>query len=893
MNPEDFHRAEEIFARVTGASDRAAALDEACAGDTALRKRVEALLSAHDRAGAFLENPPSTRGFTALAAEQPDASGQRFGAYEAVRRLGAGGMGAVYLCKRTDEQFDKEVAVKVIHRWMDTSEIEKRFERERRLLAQLQHPNIAMLLDAGVSETGAPYIVMERVDGRPIDEHCRAHALSVEGRLHLFLDVCHAVQAAHNALVVHLDLKPSNILVTDEGLVKLVDFGVSQLLDDAEGASAPSRAFTPAYAAPEQIDARPLTTATDVYALGAVLYQLLAGVRPFSLPSETSVGIEQTIRSNPPTPPSTAARTGERDDRAATRLRRRLEGDLDTIVLKAMRKDPAERYASPAALADDVRRHLEGRTVEARQPTLTYRASRFLRRNRAGVAAASLIMLALAGGLIGVSWQARAAAAQRDRAEQRFTDLRRLTNVLVTQVDERLADLPGSVDARRAIVSESTAYLDSLAAELDDEPDLLLEVAASYNQLASLQRNMTSSDLGDTAAALRNHTRARELRERALELRPEDLTIYRDLSETAMSLGDMHRAQGDFDAAVSEYQDAARFSELADPSGESLDAAHIQGVTHTKIGIVGFLAGDLDQAEHAYQRSFEINREIVERDPTRLIDYRNKAVSLEKLGDIRQALGDAQGSYDYYVQAHAIYEDLAAREPNNARHMFTLAVSHSKLGEVLGHPSYANLDDIDGALREYNAGRALTQRMVEADPADARARGAHAFFGRRLGTLLSVAGRLEDALEYQFEAHEAAVELSEADPTDIHTLADVATTRMTIAEVYDQLDNRASATDWRNRAIAVHNEVLALNPDLIRVRVELAMALRENAEWMVESHSEGQAGSERLDDAEALLISSVELLEPLAEQDAAAQRELEITRAELLTCREALAADSP
>jgi len=837
VSPEQFTLVESVFARglESDADQRDEVVREACRGDVVVLERVRELLDAHFGAGHFLETPSSARLDTALSQGDADDPylGRRFGAYEATERIGVGGMGVVYRGRRSDEQYEKRVAIKFVRQSLNSADIHERFERERRLLAPLQHPNIAMLLDAGVAEDGTPYIVMEHVEGRQIDEHCRLGSLGVEDRLRLFLSVCDAVQSAHSALVAHLDLKPSNILVTPDGHVKLVDFGVAQLLNSRDTPGA-SRAFTPAYAAPEQIEGTALSASTDVYALGAVLYNLLANVRPFATESEAGQNIEETMLSKPPTPPSGAACStgGAPNARATARLRRRLAGDLDMIVLKAMRKEPAERYRSPSALADDIRRHLNGRTIYAAPDTLAYRSSRFLRRNRYAVGAVVLLTLTLAGGVMGTAWQAAAATRERSLAETRFEDLRRLTNILITQVDERLADLPGSIEARRAIIVESTSYLESLSRDVQDEPDLLLEVAASYEQLADLQRNMISSDLGDTERAMQNHLAARDLRERVLALRPNDPDALKGLATSAIRVGDMRRSQGDLDGAISAYHEGNDRWEHAGLTGviDELNALHSRAVALTKIGIVEQMRGNLDECEAAYTEAHAMNREIVERDPTRLVDLRNLAVTLEKLGDVRERTGDAHAALVKYREAHTIYTRLSDTEPNDSRHLFSVAVSHSKLGEVLGYPTYTNLGDVPGAVREYELGRGVIARLVRADPSDARASGAAAFFDRRLGTLYALNKQFDQALALQIAAHDAALTTVAQNPSDTRALTDVASTRMTIAATHEEMGDLTNAIAWRERAIDAQKHALEINPDSAGTRLELAVALRSCAD---------------------------------------------------------------
>ncbi|MEO1129422.1 MAG: protein kinase, partial [Planctomycetota bacterium] len=819
---------DRIFASVVSAppATRATVLADACGGDADLQREVRALLDAHDEAGAFLETPPPGM-LDGMAAESDAAEGpQRFGAYESVRLIGSGGMGAVHLCRRSDDQFEKYVAVKVIHGWVATHEVVDGFEQERRVLAQLQHPNIAMLFDAGLTERGTPYIVMEYVDGRPLDMYCREHARSIEDRLRLFLAVCEAVQAAHRSLIVHLDIKPGNVLVTEDGLVKLVDFGISQLIDSRSGgrARAVAAAFTPAYAAPEQIRGEAVSTATDVYALGAVLYRLLTDVRPFTGVRDDP--IEHTVVTRMPTPPSGTVKLGHGQDRA---LRRQLQGELDMIVLKAMAKKPSDRYASPDALAADLRRYLEGYTVSAMPRTLRYRAARFVRRNRLPVAAALLLAVTLASGVAGVAWQAAEARRERDRAQKRFDDVRQLANVLLREVDEKLADKPGTIDARRAIVAAATEYLDSLAVDVDDDPDLMLEVAGSYARLAGIQRNMMSADLGETRSALENHRKAFDLRQRVLEMRTGDVAALRGLAESGVFIGDMLRSEGDLDGAVETYRASEEhWAELFDVGvNDPIEAVHTRAVLLTKIGIVEASRGEYQTAEDAYEAALALNEQVLTMDDSRVKNLRNKAVNLERIGDMRSVRGDAEGAYAMFLSAHAIYEKLAAMDPAGTRPKFTLAVSHSKIGEVRGHPSYANLGDLEGALQSFRDGQAIANELLQADPDDARARMFTSFFDRRIGTLLALLGELDEALVHQIRAHDAAVGVLKRNPTDLRALTEVASARMTVADTLGEMGRLEDALRWRNDAITSQREALMVNETLIGVRQELGVALRK------------------------------------------------------------------
>ena len=421
-----FQRCEELFhaALALEGAAREAFLEEACATDRGLRAEVERLLSAHARAGDFIGSPAVAPPATWAGAEE--GAGRRIGPYSIVRELGRGGMGAVYLAERADGQYQHRVALKLIKRGMDTEQVLARFRSERQILASLDHPNIARLLDGGSTDQGLPFFAMEYIEGEPIDTYAGRAGLSVEDRLRLFLQVCGAVAYAHQNLVIHRDIKPLNILVTSEGTPKLLDFGIAKVLHPGgeETSTVTSmRLLTPEYASPEQVEGRHATTVSDVYALGVVLYELLTGRSPYRLRSRTPQEVVEAVRTTDPERPSQAG-----DDE---KVRRRLRGDLDTILLTALRKEPGRRYQSVEQFGADVRRHLEGMPVLARPDTFGYRAGKFVRRNRVPVAAGSLVVLALVAGTVATAYQAHQARVAQARAERRFADVRKLAHTVL------------------------------------------------------------------------------------------------------------------------------------------------------------------------------------------------------------------------------------------------------------------------------------------------------------------------------------------------------------------------------------------------------------------------------------------------------------------------------
>jgi len=419
---EQWARVKELFEAAVelDPNQRAALLDKECDGDEALRGEIASLLESDERTGDFIEKPAFAIPRDLFPDNREPVAGRKFGAYQLIREIGRGGLGAVYLAARADDEYRKEVAIKVIRRGLDTDDIIRRFRNERQILAQLDHPSIARLIDGGTTDDGLPYFVMDYVNGEPITAYCEANALPTTERLTLFRKVCAAVTYAHQNLVIHRDLKPSNILVTRQGEPKLLDFGIAKLLgagDELFTQTIPAlRVMTPEYASPEQVKGDRIMTTSDVYSLGVLLYELLTGQRPYRLKTRTPEEIARAITTQEPERPSSAVTKADRPP-ASILHPRFLRGDLDNIVLMAMRKEPARRYSSVGQFSEDIRRHVEGLPVIARKDTVAYRTSKFVGRHRMGVVAAALILLSLLGGIVATLIQVRTARRERAKAE--------------------------------------------------------------------------------------------------------------------------------------------------------------------------------------------------------------------------------------------------------------------------------------------------------------------------------------------------------------------------------------------------------------------------------------------------------------------------------------------
>ena len=552
---------------------RAAVLDEECAGWPELRARVETLLARDAEASTLLDGDASQLASALL--DEGEAELGMLGPYRLVSELGRGGMGTVYLAERADGAYEQHVAVKLVKRGMDTDEVIERFRHERRILASLEHPNIARLLDGGVSPDGRPYLVMDLVRGQPITAYCDEQRLNVDDRLALFGTVCAAVQHAHQKLVVHRDIKPSNILVAHDGTPRLLDFGIAKLLaDDAETAPRTRTGLlmlTPEYAAPEQLSGEPATTATDVYALGAVLHELLVGARPFDAGRTLALEIA-TRPSTTVVRSAAAAEVATARSTTPDRLRKRLAGDLDAILLRTLDPDPARRYGSAQQLLDDIERHRTGRPVHASAPTLAYVARKFVRRHRSFIAATTVVLLTLLGGLGATMWQAHVAATERDAANLARRSAEQVTAFLVDIFDS--ADPLGvrhertdTLRVREVVDRAAQRVRHDLAAAPRVQADILTTLGRVYANLGDFPRADTM-----LLAALAGEAGTQD--------RVVPLSL---LAASARQQGDFARADSLLRTALDDYS-----------TGREPDSLY--AATLTERGLVLMYLGEYDEA---------------------------------------------------------------------------------------------------------------------------------------------------------------------------------------------------------------------------------------------------------------------------------------------------------
>ncbi|HEV3410655.1 MAG TPA: protein kinase, partial [Chthoniobacterales bacterium] len=645
-------------------------------------------------------------------------------------------MGDVYLAERADQQFQMRVAIKLIKRGMDTDSVLRRFQHERQILASLEHPNIARLLDGGTTEDGLPYFVMEYIKGDRIDQYANAHRLSIQDRLELFRQVCGAVSYAHQRLVVHRDLKPSNILVTPAGVPKLLDFGIAKIIESNELAAATlvtitAPLMTPEYASPEQIEGTPTTTLSDVYSLGAVLYELLSGRPPHHLKTRTPQQIAHAITRGDIAKPSTVVTRPE----DATRLR----GDLDKIVLMALRKEASRRYQSVEQFSEDIRRHLVGRPVIARPDTLSYRAAKFAQRNKLGISAAALLLLSLLGGIIATTWQARRATMQgqrarteQARAERRFNEVRKLANSVLFDYHDAINALPGATKVRERLVKDALTYLDSLAGEAHGDADLQRELGAAYERVGDVRGGIWSGNLGDTAGAMDSYIKALRIRETLVAMNSSDAQARGDLASSHKKLGTLLLQNDEADSGLAHLQKAFTLSlDLAreQPANDDLqlELARIRN----RLGDAMTDRGEPVVALEQHQAALTICEKLVASHPR---DQRYRRALLLTHGFISDALrsqNDEAGAIAARSKALALGEELLAEDPVNAEYRRLLVLSHQNAGD------YREKSDKRGALEHFRRALTLNEELFAADPANALVRKDLAHSHRRVADLLA------------------------------------------------------------------------------------------------------------------------------------------------------------
>ncbi|MDL2354259.1 MAG: serine/threonine-protein kinase [Pseudomonadota bacterium] len=779
-------RANDILGAVLDlpAGEREAFVEHACGGDAALQKLVSRLLGHAAQLDGYMENTAPLVAELGRARFVAPQAGARIGNWLTVREIGRGGMGVVMLVERADGSVRQTAALKIIQDGAASDIALTRFYGERQILANLNHPDIARLIDAGSTDDGRPYFVMEYCDGVPIDEYCAAMALTLAQRIELFARVCHAVHYAHQHLIIHRDLKPANILVARDGTIKLLDFGIAKLQDreggDADGGAA-SWLLTPMFASPEQLAGTPLTISTDIYSLGVVLYGLLTGRAPYAGSTGSALEMLRQLERQAPTPPSEAV-TGKASQLATRasserilasdhvlaqgqRLARQLRGDLDNILLKAIQRDPATRYASADAFARDLRRFLNHEPVQATPPSWLYRVKKVTQRYPLGVvaSAAAVVSLVLGAGI--ALFEAHGAEQARAAAEKHFDQTHMLARTMLFDVNDTLEK--GPTVAREKLVVTALIYLKELAADAALKPGLKRDVASAYERIGDVVGNQVGANLGRTKEAQAHYLSALALRQSLTNTVAPTLDDLTGLREVHQRLGDIDWSQGKvaqarthYDAAMAaaksvfertgkqadqiEWFSRRRYSAAilysrGQPNAGQLPQA-IEQFAHLRADLAAFLrehpgnddvlkvyvpvlsqsvdlsrvTGDLPGARAASLLSLELAEKKLQQTPDDPRWRRQLGVTERQIGDILIEQGENAAGLAHIRKALALRETVAKADPGNERAARDVAIGRSALADAM-----VAIGDYGAAQTEFAAARDTFAAQAAKNPANA------------------------------------------------------------------------------------------------------------------------------------------------------------------------------
>ncbi|MBL8182828.1 MAG: serine/threonine protein kinase [Blastocatellia bacterium] len=833
--------------------DRSEFVANACGDDAELKTEVDSLLSESIAAEALESNA-----FEHVEPTEDKLLNTQIGKYRLIKLIGTGGMGRVYLAERADGAFEQKVALKLIRRGLDSKEIQRRFVTERQILASLVHPNIAHLIDGGTTEDGLPFLVMEYVEGTPLISYADANSLGLEQRLDLFREVCSAVSFAHQKLVIHRDLKPQNVLITNDGKAKLLDFGIAKLVK-TEGTETRTQtfAFTPDYASPEQIRGENLSTSTDIYSLGVILYELLTGSRPFKFEDKNIGEIIATSSNTTPAAPSiTLQRSKVKDQRP-------LNADLDNIVLKALQKEPERRYASVEQFSDDISRYLKGLPVSARPDTWSYRAEKFARRNPWFVGTIVLAFLFLIGGIATTAYQARKANIEREKAEARFNDVRALANSFMFEINEEIMRSP--VKARELLVARALEYLDKLAAESAGNIELKSELASAYEKIGEVQSELFRPFAGKTSEATLSQQKALRLRQ---EINTEDPTPEHlmNVAVSHQKVGNVLLTSGKIGEARDNYSRSVDLlRSLAATDTKNTEARRQLARSYATLGQSIVRSGSLSDALSNYESSLAIFRELASEDPENNRARRSVGIVVSYIGFVKKEMGRTQEAFADYEQWLAIEKELVTRDPNNIEFRHDLSSSHTWNGVLL-----AEMGNIPEAQQNFREAINIQTAIMSADKESVGVAyslaDCHLEFGKAMARnkLLDIAieqlslaldsyrtiwqkdkenllmrhrianaqrflgdayfqkNDLRRANENYEQAHAVFLEITKFDPLNLDWQQDLAMTYTRLGEVALKKNDRAAANASFNAALPIFENLAAAVPDNAKHREDLA-----------------------------------------------------------------------
>lgn len=778
MKNNDWSKIKEIFHQTLDLlpEERRSFLEKQ---NESVRSEVESLLASHEKAKDFIATPAAVE----MKFDADYLIGQKIGDYEILEKIGTGGMGAVYLSKKKD--LEKKFALKIIKRGMDTDAILKRFLQERQILSRLEHPFIAQLLDAGATENGLPFFVMEYIEGVPITKFCEAHQLNLDERLELFQKVCAAVNYAHQNLIVHRDIKPSNILVTDDGTPKLLDFGIAKLLNsqEFEKTATQARIFTPEYASPEQVKNLPITTAADVYSLGKVLQEILSGERTSSTGKNTAQNLEKSTNDKVP------------DTNPKSRLLNpKSTNDLQNIVRKSLREEPQERYQTIGEFTEDIRRFLVGLPVTATADSAIYRFSKFVQRHQQGAIAGafvSLLILSLAGFAV---WQAIAANRERAKAEKRFEQVRKLANIVLFEYHDGIAALPGATAMREKMVADSLEFLDALSAEEIENKELQRDIAKAYKKVGDIQGASDTGNIGKTQAALQSYQKAFEIWQKIPLENPSELIFSGDL---LIQIGLQQRSLGQLQEAEKSFLKALEiFSNLPEDSGQQAAKAK----AFWNIASLQTAQNNLDGSLENYGKALAIYENLGLTDAKH---HRNAALTNKNIGSVLQLRGEYEKALTHFNKSLEIDSENVRNNPNDVSANLDLSFTYGTIGAAL-----RDAGKFLESEENYRRAIEIREKIFNADGKNAFAENALARGYQELGRTFLLQKKYSEAVKEIEKAQKLYQKMSDADKENTDKQNRLAENTALLGKVFGSQNNFAKAAELFQNAFAIYSDLL-------------------------------------------------------------------------------------
>ncbi len=821
MNPE----IERLFVDAVALppEQRADFLSQNCP-DAATRREVEELLL-HDAGAEGFLNQSLAGAAAAMLQSLTLSPGQRLGPYRILSIIGSGGMGLVYRAERDDGKFEQRVAIKIVSAGLNTPAFVERFQQEYRILASLEHPNIARLLDAGATKDGLPYFVMEYVEGRPIDRFCAERKLSVSDRLRLLLPVCDAVQFAHQKLIVHRDLKPDNILVTEQGIPKLLDFGIARVLREVPGGNeATLVAMTPDYASPEQVRGEPIGTATDVYSLGSVLYKLLTGAAPHRLQGKSPAEVVRLICEKEPLQPSS--------------LNRELGEDEDNILQMAMRKEAQRRYRSVEQFATDIGRLRDGQPVLASPDTVWYRGSKFVRRHWLSVTAIAAVLLALGIGVGVATWQAQ-------RAQRRFEQVRHLSNAFLFDFEQSIHNVPGTTKARQLLVKTALEYLQGLSRDASGDPVLTHELAAAYEKVGDIQGDPGAGNVGNSADAVSSYKQAVSLRSSLNDDKSKDASLrtafIRDLGKLAavqMRTGDLNGAFQNAQQAVSQSE------EIVQSSGGNRSTVNQLASAYITLEMVELRNNREQSAQEHCKHALALLEPLAAGTPEDRDVQKGLALAYWRMGSLLQQINKKPESIPYFEKAVPLWEKLSASDVNDISARRWLMISLADLGatQLTGIPpsissSPAPASGSQLALQKLRRANAIADQAVAADPANVEAVSDLVAISARLGAaLLANPKNFKEATLVSEHSVKVASDLVQRDPANKEDRLMLGQVRIKLSLSLDAIKDIDGALREARTADTIFGKLVEESPSDLKIVDSLMWNWWDIGNFLAEQH---------------------------------------------------------